>query len=183
MMKFYLLRHAESQPSAELPEADWPLSSRGQEQAQQLVHTLAGLGIQRLISSPYVRACQTIAPFAEQAGLTIEVTEDLSERKLSTGLIPNWLEVLKTTWQDFDYTWPGGESSRSCQQRVKAVIESHLQQSPDQTLLFSSHGNAISLYLHHFRQDFHFSGWQAMRNPDLFEVCLPDQYQQLSMGT
>ena len=40
----------------------------------------------------------------------------------------------------------------------------------DGTLLVSSHGNAISLYLHHLDPDVGFTDWQAMRKPDLYGI-------------
>ncbi len=36
----YFLRHAESAPTAELPEPEWPLTPRGRLQAQELAASL-----------------------------------------------------------------------------------------------------------------------------------------------
>ena len=46
----YLVRHAESRPSAEVREPDWPLSERGREQARALVAAMQGLGIDAIYS-------------------------------------------------------------------------------------------------------------------------------------
>jgi hypothetical protein len=56
----YLVRHAESQPSGDVPEAAWPLSPRGLEQAQALVPVMRELGIIAIYASPYVRALHTV---------------------------------------------------------------------------------------------------------------------------
>jgi broad specificity phosphatase PhoE len=49
----YLVRHAESLPSDELPEPQWPLSERGRRQAEALREVLNGLGVGAIYSSPY----------------------------------------------------------------------------------------------------------------------------------
>jgi hypothetical protein len=41
---------------------------------------------------------------------------------------------------------------------------------PGKTLLMSSHGNAISLYLNKLDSTFGYTKWQAMKSPDLFRI-------------
>ena len=57
-----LIRHAESSPSRDIPESNWPLSSRGIVQAQELGEALSDIGITAVISSPYRRALDTVRP-------------------------------------------------------------------------------------------------------------------------
>ena len=58
--RLYLVRHAESAPSPDLPEPEWPLSDDGRVQAEALVPTLAKLDISAAYSSPYPRAVDTV---------------------------------------------------------------------------------------------------------------------------
>jgi broad specificity phosphatase PhoE len=51
---FYLMRHAESAPDRSLLEADWPLSLRGEVQAEGLVPILRSLGVTWIVTSPYL---------------------------------------------------------------------------------------------------------------------------------
>lgn len=165
---FYLLRHAESAPSRDLVEADWPLSRRGEDQAQALAPALAALGLTLLVSSPYLRAQQTVAPFARRAGLVIRIDPDLRERKLTEGMDDEWESLVRRAWADLSFQAPGGESGRECQRRVAACIWRWLSAHPGETLLFSSHGNAIGLFLNLLDPAFGFDQWRAMRNPHLF---------------
>jgi 2,3-bisphosphoglycerate-dependent phosphoglycerate mutase len=165
---FYLLRHAESAPDRRLPESDWPLSSRGEAQARALIPLLEELGIKRIITSPYIRARHTVLPFSNQAGLEIEIDPDLRERWLAEGISDDWEMLIRRVWADLSFSAPGGESGLECQARVAASILRWIAAHPGETLLFSSHGNAIGLYLNLIDPTFGFDGWRAMRNPDLF---------------
>ena len=170
MSFFYLLRHAESAFDPSLPESDWPLSPLGETQARSLVSSLEALGINGCISSPYLRAVRTVKPFAVHSGLEILKESGLRERKLSETLIPNWLEILQRAWSDFDFALPGAESSRQCQQRMVQSIKAWLSQKPGKTLVFSSHGNAIALFLNALDPKVGFEEWKGLRNPDIIRV-------------
>ena len=165
----YLLRHAESAPSSHLPEPDWPLSPRGAAQARRLATQLSGLDIACVCSSPFVRAVPTVRPFCEARQLPIEIEPDLRERTLCGQRIDNFEEPLRRSWGDFDYALPGGESSRTCQRRVVECV-AWLATSHAGTLLVSSHGNALALFLNALDPTFGWEGWKAMRNPDLFKI-------------
>ena len=55
-----------------------PLSVRGRRQAAALVKTLGAFPLGRILSSPFVRCLQTVAPLAERTGLTVESSERLT---------------------------------------------------------------------------------------------------------
>jgi 8-oxo-dGTP diphosphatase len=56
-----------------------PLDERGWRQAEELVRSLAGYEIERIISSPAVRCVQTVEPLARELGIEIEGTGELTE--------------------------------------------------------------------------------------------------------
>ncbi|MCY3813390.1 MAG: histidine phosphatase family protein [Gammaproteobacteria bacterium] len=168
----YLLRHAESTVIPALPESDWPLSEAGVQQAGDLRACLEPLGVDHVVSSPFVRAVDTVRPFCEAAGIELRVDHDLRERRLSGQLIRDFEGTLRKTWEDFDLALPGGESSRACQERVAGCISRLAAAAQGQTLLVSSHGNAIALFLNMLDPAFGWSEWRAMRNPDLFRIRL-----------
>ena len=168
----YLLRHAESTVVPALPEADWPLSEAGVQQADELPARIAPLGIDHVVSSPFVRAVETVRPFCEAAEIELQIDSDLSERRLSGHWIRDFQGILRQTWEDFDFALPGGESSRACQERVVGCISRLATAAPGQTLLVISHGNAIALFLNSLDPAFGWPEWRAMRNPDLFRTRL-----------
>ena len=100
----FLIRHAQSQPDKNIPESLWPLSATGIEQTYRLKETLSNAGITKIFSSPYPRAVDTVLPLAKALDLQVETHDDLRERKLTGSMIDNWLDELKKTWDNFDYS-------------------------------------------------------------------------------
>lgn len=93
-MKVYLIRHAQSEENAldlklsmtvrsynELLRRSHatPLTPEGERQARELVHRLAAARIERLYSSPYVRALRTATVLGEALGMTPTIRENLRE--------------------------------------------------------------------------------------------------------
>ena len=144
----YLLRHAESTVSPDVPESDWPLSETGKEQARALVEHLSGARIDAIYSSSYRRAVATVQPLAADRDLSIHTDDRLRERELTDRWLDDHMEALRRVWNDFDLVLPGGESSAECQRRVGEVLsELRAHHGSDDRVLVSSHGNAIGLYL------------------------------------
>ncbi len=56
-----------------------PLSKRGRAQADALVSMVAGYRPQRILSSPYVRCCETVRPLADSLSLAVESVDELAE--------------------------------------------------------------------------------------------------------
>jgi 2,3-bisphosphoglycerate-dependent phosphoglycerate mutase len=161
----YLVRHCQS--SGQAPDA--PLTPLGQEQAQRLARTLQPHGIARIVASTYLRAVQTVKPLADLLGMSIETDDRLIERVLSTEPLDDWLQHLQAAWDDHDRVLPGGESSRQATARgLASLVE--IVADPRQPVVVVSHGNLISLLLHAFDGRPGFATWEALSNPDLFEI-------------
>jgi 8-oxo-dGTP diphosphatase len=70
----YLVRHAKAGN-----RRDWhgeddlrPVSPSGQRQADAIADTIADVGVERIVSSPYVRCRQTVDPLAQRLRLPVE---------------------------------------------------------------------------------------------------------------
>ena len=76
-----LVRHAHAGSRREWqgPDVDRPLSAKGRRQADGLVATVAAHAPQRILSSPYRRCLETVAPLAAELGLAVEATPALAE--------------------------------------------------------------------------------------------------------
>jgi 2,3-bisphosphoglycerate-dependent phosphoglycerate mutase len=163
----YVIRHC--QATGQEPEA--PLTTAGRAQAQALAGFLLDSKIERIVSSPFLRAIQSIEPLACSLGMEIETDERLVERILSSTPLPDWLTCLRDTFTNPDLSFPGGESSRMATQRAVSALEDILDHEQQITALIS-HGNLSTLLLGHFDTTIGFSTWERMTNPDVFRVCL-----------
>jgi 2,3-bisphosphoglycerate-dependent phosphoglycerate mutase len=172
MMKtLYVVRHCK----AEGQEADAPLTPEGVAQANSLAALLATANIERIVSSPYVRATQTIAPLARRFSLAVELDVRLVERVLCAGSRADWQELLCASFADLDLSFEGGESSRSAMQRAVAVV-TEIQRHSAQSTLLVTHGNLMALLLKHFDDSIGFAEWCALSNPDVYRVVLTEPF-------
>lgn len=164
-MKLYVIRHCEAEGQA--PEAC--LTMAGKEASERLAEFLQHLNIERVISSPYTRAVQTIQSFVLQNNIPFKLDDRLKERVLSSVDLPDWYEKLQQTYIDKDLKFLGGESSNEAAQRINEVVE-ELKQSTHMSLAIVTHGNIMSLLLNHFQSDFGFEEWKQLSNPDVIEI-------------
>ncbi len=82
------MRHAKAgdRDRWDAPDDLRPISPRGEVQAGALVKLLAGFEIDRVLSSPYLRCTQTVAPLAAARGLAVEPCDDLAEGEGRAGV-------------------------------------------------------------------------------------------------
>ncbi|MFK9093615.1 histidine phosphatase family protein [Bacillus salipaludis] len=163
MKKIYLIRHCEAE--GQLSEAQ--LTDRGFKQAVELADFFSNSKIDRIISSPYERAFQSIQPLAERLHIEIENDSRLTERVLSTNNLSDWLEKLKITFNDFDLKFEGGESSQEALNRIVEVVEKVFTSETKNTIIVT-HGNLMSLLLRYYNKNFGFEDWRNLSNPDVF---------------
>jgi 8-oxo-(d)GTP phosphatase len=83
-----LVRHAKAgdRDRWDAPDDLRPLTAKGEAQAEALVDLLAGYDIDRVLSSPYLRCTQTVAPLAAARGSTVEPCDDLAEGQGHAGI-------------------------------------------------------------------------------------------------
>lgn len=129
----YLVRHCEA--AGQDPDA--PLTEPGRKQTIALADRLCEMPIlaQRIVSSPFVRAYQSIEPLSERIGLKVEFDGRLIERTLSSVALDDWRERLAQAFFDLDLTFEGGESSRTAMIRGVAVVDQALAQNARATVV------------------------------------------------
>jgi 2,3-bisphosphoglycerate-dependent phosphoglycerate mutase len=170
----YIVRHCKA--TGQDPDA--PLTSEGVAQATQLAERLAGLPIERIISSPFLRATQSIAPLAQRLGLPIATDARLAERILGSADLADWLALLQSSFDDLDRCFEGGESSRTAMQRAAAVVR-EVELHTAQVTLLVTHGNLMTLLLKYFDQQIGFVEWQRLTNPDVYRAVLAPERAEI----
>ncbi|GAA0611309.1 histidine phosphatase family protein [Virgibacillus siamensis] len=173
MKNLIIVRHC----LADGQHKDSPLTDVGMRQAHLLSVFLAEneFAIDKIISSPYLRAIESIRPYAEKKDLTINTDDRLQERILSNEPVDDWMEVLEQSFSDPNFRLPGGESGNDVMKRTNELIN-NLRSEPDiSNVLLVSHGNLIALLLSRFNPDFGFEGWKNLQNPDVFLINLEEK--------
>ena len=132
------------------------------------------LQIDHIISSPFVRAIDSIRPYAIQANLSIEEDERLAERILSNVPMDDWMQKLESTFTNIDIAFLGGESTKQATDRAISLIQDVLKLNHTTTLLVT-HGNLLTLILKHFDRTIGFSEWRTLTNPDVYEITIDEQ--------
>src|SRR5690606_29285330 len=106
MKKIYIVRHC----SAKGQQMDAPLTEEGRIQSKQLAKFFLNKNIDLVVSSPFLRAQQSIQPFIQETDITLELDERLGERVLSKEPMSDWRDKLKSTFINMDLIFDGGES-------------------------------------------------------------------------
>lgn len=165
--KIYIIRHCEA--TGQFPDS--PLTEKGFIQANELADFLSEININRIISSPFLRAIQTIKPFAKNNNIKIEKDSRLSERVLSSGIFSDWMAKLKATFNDMDLKYEGGESSNEAKERIVAVVKDIIASDSKNTIIVA-HGGIISLLLNTYDENFGFAKWKSLSNPDVYLLTI-----------
>ncbi|MGD7054329.1 histidine phosphatase family protein [Sutcliffiella horikoshii] len=159
----YIVRHCQAQGQP----AESQLTKKGFKQAAELAVLFSNIQINRIISSPFLRAIQSVEPFSKEMNISIELDERLAERTLSSVNLPDWMDKLKATYEDMELKFEDGESSREAMDRIVTVVEEALE-SDDENIIIVTHGNIMSLLLKNYQESFGYEDWKSLRNPDVF---------------
>jgi|SRR5699024_3432285 len=151
---------------------DSPLSNKGNQQAYELANKFEQLSfsIDRIITSPYLRALESIKPFAMRQNLSIETDERLTERVLSEQPVDDWMDILEESFQNFYFKLPGGESSSEAYNRGNELLMECLNDEENNHIMMVTHGNLLALMLQKFNIDFGFKEWKTLTYPDVFLI-------------
>ncbi|MEX0790075.1 MAG: histidine phosphatase family protein [Actinomycetota bacterium] len=155
--RLLVVRHGESEWNALgrwQGQADPELSARGEQQAAQAADALAGIPLDRIVSSDLSRARRTAAILAEQLGVSA-IGIEVGLREVDVG---EWSGLtrpqIESRWPRLLSAWsegrleatPGGETLTALRARVTEAISRILQASrhSGETILVVSHRRAIS---------------------------------------
>ncbi|HCU41897.1 MAG TPA: histidine phosphatase family protein [Leuconostoc pseudomesenteroides] len=159
----YFVQHARPDYSWE-DDRSMPLTVEGEADAVVVAEVLKDVSFDFCISSPYMRTRQRIKPICDQKKLTLKIDERLKER-VRGELGNQGDELQRQRWLDFDFHEPLGESMNSLQKRNISALTDILSQHIGQTILFSTHGAALSAILNFYDDKF---GYQNFKRLEMF---------------
>lgn len=158
-MILYLVRHGETAYNRDgrgLGRSDISLTEAGERQAAALGSRLATTRIDRILTSPLLRARQTARAIAGERQIAIELREELTEMDVgeTDGLT---MAEMRSRYPDFLRRWagedcaalhmPGGESLEDVRARLRPLVEELQVLSPagDATIALVSHNFTLKV--------------------------------------
>jgi broad specificity phosphatase PhoE len=159
-MRLYFIRHGESSANlaGEFSNSGLkhPLTDKGVQQARLVADTFSGLSVEKIYSSPVMRAVQSAQIISERLLSPLEISEAL--REWSVGIYegttdPAGWELHRQVQEDWFYNhrldskMPGGESFCEIRDRFVPFIEGLLRYAEDElnrNIILVGHGG---LYL------------------------------------
>jgi 2,3-bisphosphoglycerate-dependent phosphoglycerate mutase len=170
--RIVLVRHAQSvRPRLGVPDDDRrPLRPDGLAAAESLVERLAAYAPAAVVSSPQLRAVQTVAPAA--AALGLEVTTWAELREWEPGLLPSadWEPRYAYSWANPGFAYGSGESLDALTVRAGNALARIAAEYPDATVLVGSHGTFLSRALIAAGQHADWEFCRVMPMPAIYEV-------------
>ena len=163
MTKIYFIRHAQPNYNNH-NDLLRELSPKGLSDTKYVTAFLADKDISAVLSSPYKRAVDTVAAFADQYGFTIEINDDFRERKISDGWIDNFKEFSEKQWNDFNFRLPDGECLREVQDRNISALKAALKEYKGKNIAVGSHGTSLSTIINYYDSSFGYSDFEKIKD-------------------
>jgi broad specificity phosphatase PhoE len=156
MTMLVLIRHGETDWNVEgryQGQADPPLNKRGLSQAAELAKRLSSVRLDRIYSSPLLRASQTAEILAEHQRVTLhmeprfmEIHQGDWQTRLRSEIEELYPELFKS-WETtpWEVCPPEGETLPQVQERVHAAVDEIVSCHPDERVGIVSHRIPIAL--------------------------------------
>ena len=126
------------------------LTENGLRDRHKAARWLADKNITLVLSSPYKRSVDTVAPIAEEIGSEIETYYDLRERTVCDEWLYCFDDYARKQWEDFSYRLEGGECLGEVQERNVRAINEIVKKYPDCNIAIGSHGTSLSTIIHYY---------------------------------
>ncbi|RDU36872.1 histidine phosphatase family protein [Neobacillus piezotolerans] len=164
----YFVRHAHTEYTPD--ELGRPLSVRGKKDAERVAELLKNKNISVVLSSPYMRAVETVAGVAKAIGTEIKTIEGFRERLLSGQSVDDFSTAIQKVWKDEEFAWEGGESNKDAQARGVAALNHVLDIYKGETIAIGTHGNIMAIIMNHFSEEYGFEFWNNLEMPDIYKL-------------
>ena len=162
MTKVYFIRHAEPNYN-NYDDMSRELSAKGMVDRELVTQFLSDKNIDAVLSSPYKRAVDTVAHFADSKGLNIEIIDDFRERKVDSVWIEDFTAFSNAQWADFNHKLSDGESLYEVQSRNISALNSVIMKYKDKNIAVGSHGTALSTIINYYDNLFGYDEFEKIR--------------------
>lgn len=171
MNKIYFVRHAKPDFSVH-DDLTRPLTDKGIIDSKNICEFLKEKSINKIYSSPYKRAIDTIKELAQNLNIKIEVVDDFRERKISNIWIEDFNKFSKSQWENFEYKLNDGESLNEVQSRNIKELHKILNENSNQNIVIGTHGTALSTIINYYDKTFDYLSFTKIKDVMPFIVCM-----------
>lgn len=171
MNKIYFVRHAKPDFSVH-DDLTRPLTDKGIIDSKNICEFLKEKSINKIYSSPYKRAIDTIKELSQNLNIKIEVVDDFRERKISNIWIEDFNKFSKSQWENFEYKLNDGESLNEVQSRNINALHKILNENSNQNIVIGTHGTALSTIINYYDKTFDYLSFTKIKDVMPFIVCM-----------
>jgi 2,3-bisphosphoglycerate-dependent phosphoglycerate mutase len=175
-MEFLILRHCEKSGDGLCD----PLTDRGRADAQRLAERLKGEGVDAIHASPYRRSQESIAPFAEAAGIEVITDARLQEWQISPTALAAMQELAPKMTQDRHFRAPWSETLHEVWARLEPALLD-IRASGAKKPLLACHFGVLIIALAHLADGFGPRDWRAIGQPTAAHVHR-GRWRKLELG-
>lgn len=169
----YLIRHAHSIYTPD--EEKRPLSDKGIEDVEVVTEIMKKENIDSVISSPYLRAIQTVEGIAKYKNLSIELCNGFRERTKSDKRLNDFEKAMEMLWSDYSFSFDNGESNNIAQERGVKALYSVLEKYRGKRIVIGTHGNIMVLIMNYFDEIYNYNFWKKLDMPDIYRLQFDDK--------
>lgn len=162
MTEVYFVRHAEPDFSVH-DDLLRPLTDKGKEDSENLIHFFKNKDISAVLSSPFLRAVDTVKNVALISKCAVETVEDFRERKID-GWIDDFNSYAKKQWFNFSYKLKNGESLREVQYRNINALKKVLNEHDGQNIVIGTHGTALSTIINYYDHTYGYEDFAKIKH-------------------
>lgn len=175
MKTIYFVRHAESNDRIHNDRLRL-LTEKGMRDRKLVTNYLCNRPIDQILSSPYLRAVDTVKQLADLKKLPINRIEDFRERNVGQW-VNDFHTYAKQQWNNFRFKLTGGESLGEVQERVIRALNQILNEKDHRVLVIGSHGTALSTIINYYDPSYGFVDFERMKRlmPWMVKMTFDDQ--------
>ena len=164
MTTIYFVRHAE--PNFDNHnDRDRELTKKGMLDRELVTCYLKDKNIDAVVSSPYLRALDTVRHFSNLYNHEIDIIEGFRERKSNSEWIEDFSNFNKRQWNDFSYKMTEGESLADVQNRNIEALYVVLNKYKDKNVVIGCHGTALSTVIKYYDNSFGYEDYKKIKMP------------------
>ena len=160
--EIYFIRHAEPNYDNH-DDLTRELTPKGLVDRELVTNYLSDKNIDIVLSSPYIRAVDTVKHFADKYNMDIDQVEDFRERKIDSCWIEDFVSFSKSQWSDFEYKLSDGECLYEVQSRNVSALQNVLKTNRGKKIAIGSHGTALSMIINYYDNSFGYDDFVSIK--------------------